>query len=104
MTVTVEVKHIDAGRPFSMRYCPVALALSEATGEAWRVSPVFPDVTAMAGNDAWRAERSYAWRSIDSSMYGRRVELPGDVHDRIQRYDAGCMMEPFSFEFSSHEL
>ena len=82
MLVNVTQNHIDLSNSGfyydedRANCCPVALALNEATGKEWAVTP----------NNCWR-------------HYSTQVlPLPPEVISNIHQYDSFGAMEPFSFE------
>lgn len=81
MVRTIDVTEDDIRRGFRMdcHECPIALAISRATGQVVHVEQ--NGVVTLLGSDEC-------------------VDLPGDVIDRILEYDDGEPMEPFSFELS----
>jgi len=79
MRIEVGQRHIDHGKRFYCKQCPVALAIQEATG----------DVT-------WWVGGKYTWR------WGHPgdpvVPLSSEVIEFIQTFDRGQDVEPFAFD------
>jgi hypothetical protein len=75
--VDVLQHHINAGVRHDCRLCPIAMALSRATGDAWIVG----------GHD-------FVWKA---RLYSPMVRLPAEVVAFIRRFDAGEECRPFSF-------
>jgi len=82
-TIRVQVTkdHIERGKRYSCMLCPVALALGEVTGETWVVQPT-------------------VCRSLTGWV---NCLLPVGATNRIQRFDAGEPMEPFTFRLTIPE-
>lgn len=80
MRVDVTAEDIEKGKRRDASQCPVALALSRTAGGLWFVS-----------DDAWE------------SGTGLERDLPNEVHQFIDDFDAGLPAEPFSFEFPDSE-
>jgi hypothetical protein len=76
MRVQVTARHISGGCRQSAKFCPVAVAISEAIGKQFNV----------AG--------PYCRPSTGLEL----LPLPKDVTNRIQTYDLHGEMEPFEFE------
>jgi hypothetical protein len=74
--VEVTADDIRRGRRYECRYCPVALALNRATGEAWEVGPRF------------------AW----THRGGPAVPLPPAAAAFVDRFDIHGRGDPFSFD------
>jgi hypothetical protein len=74
MRIEVTQQHIDKGIRRSAYHCPVAQALSEATGDIWTTG---------------------RWDAGNGTV---NVLLPEDVVERIIRYDDTREMQPFAFE------
>lgn len=78
MNVQVSKGHIETGQKQKCQSCPVALALAEATGVLWHVTPSYLIV--------WRG------RLVP------HVTTPEEVQRFIRDFDAGKAVQPFSFE------
>lgn len=74
MKIEVTQEHIDSGIPAACNCCPIALAISEETGESVTV-----------GGEAVHFQ-------------GRSLILPREVSAFIHSFDADGEVEPFSFE------
>ena len=77
VTVTVEQRHIDAGRPDQSRLCPVALALQDQCQGVW----------AVGWGSAYRLAPGCA-----------PYRLPAKARDFILAFDNGESVSPFAFE------
>lgn len=79
MIINVTQDHINIGCERNSTNCPVALALTEATGQSARVNANSIYLEKPDGNDL---------------MY----ESPIDVYFFVLAFDAGRFVQPFSFE------
>jgi hypothetical protein len=79
MQIKVTQQHIDAGIKLLCDACPVALALSEATGGMhWGVT---------------------GWAAWERNTHRRAITLPRAVLQFVTDYDRGEPVEPFEFTF-----
>lgn len=81
MKIQVTQKHIDRGVRNSSSMCPVALALSDATGMSCHVS-------------------SHHIACGDTRIY--RKDMPDGLPTRVGVFDAFGVIIPFEFEFVSY--
>jgi hypothetical protein len=82
MIIHITQKHIDSGTRTSSDRCPVALALSEATGREWLVTR------------RWLCHAS----PLRANGWGTDISTPTLVATKIRDYDRSGVMETFSFE------
>lgn len=81
MKIEVTQKHIDYGKRWSTKSCPVALAIAEATGSRVRISP---------------------YRNIVHAM--RQVlNIPEEATRFMDKFDVGLPVEPMTFELRVYE-
>lgn len=81
MKIKVKQCHIDKGEVGVFSKCPVALAISEVTGDRTLVTP-------------------YA---ICSGSVKNRVRTPHEVRIFMKKFDSGDPVEPFEFELENYE-
>lgn len=74
-TIFVNQTHIDHGRPGTCTLCPIALAIQEATG----IQQVGVNI-------------------VEVRIDGKYFDLPREVTEFINQFDAGGSVEPFEFE------
>ena len=75
LTIHVTDAHVTDAEPWNYYYCPVALALREATGEDWQVS----------------ATRAWRWAAHDPETTWR---LPRTVRAWIALWESGEYVPP----------
>lgn len=84
MEIKVTEKHIKSGIPCNDAYCPVALAIMEATGcDQASVYPIDDENTVA---------------DLGHPISRNRVLLPRIVDSFASSYDKGIKVNPFSFE------
>lgn len=79
MRIHVRPHHIAAGKREDCEACPIALALTEATGR-----------------QGWEVGDSQAW--LWAPMVLRHYPLPDVATRFVHDFDAGRPVRPFSFE------
>lgn len=89
MIINVTQEHIDKGFRKICRACPVALAMKDATGKNFNVTPLY--VRDMTGVD------------IHEEFKGKRYKIPKCVTSFVENFDTEYPVEPFSFEFNWEE-
>ena len=80
MKIRVKVKHIKAGVPNDVCYCPVALALNEQTDRTWFVAYNF----------------AYLIKDNEIKQKGK-IALPHKICEWIREFDNHEYMEPTEF-------
>jgi hypothetical protein len=80
MKIEVTDEHIFQGQPNNDELCPIALALTEATGVQWKV------------------RYKTAWKSTSDR---RHRHLPASAVEFVKAFDAKESVEPFSFEIDA---
>ena len=94
MKITVEQKHIDAGRKFSPSRCPIALAFRDAHGRM--------------GDDTFTANVSTQVASVwdlsggSGSAHNSVYALPLEAQEFARRFDIGFEVKPFEFELGEN--
>lgn len=76
MKIKIEQKHIDKGRRYNAKLCPIALAMKDVLG------------------DGCMASRDTLYR------YNERFNTPQCVVEFMRNYDAGWKVEPMEFELN----
>ena len=89
MLVQVERRHIEAGTRANVTRCPIALALSEATGIPWFIT-IGKQQQASTGD--WCVTPSA--RCANASII-----LPESCALFMRAYESGNGAQPFEFEF-----
>lgn len=84
MLIEVTQNDIEMGLRDNCRSCPVARALTRATGKPWQVHA-----------DRFQLDQ-HECDTLDA-------EMPGAVSDFVQEFDACRPVQPFSFEFPDQE-
>ena len=82
MIIQVKRKHIRAGDRKSPSFCPVALALREATAD--------PTI---------RVEEAYISSEKENGRWPKWAFSPRSVERFVARHDAGKTVKPFNFRF-----
>jgi hypothetical protein len=100
MIVTVDVRHIGAAKFGSSRRNPLALAVSEATGKEFRVSPL----TFTTEDSALMA---YRWADVDDrgtrGIVDKR-ELPPECTAFYDAFEVYQPVSPFAFDLPDEEV
>lgn len=78
--IPLTAKHLADGRQYDCDACPVALALQEATGQIWHVTPHVATLESPGGGSL--PERDQHWY------------LPDDMRHLIYDIDAGREVKP----------
>jgi hypothetical protein len=93
LTVRVEQRHIDVGRPVRCRLCPIALALNEQhprrEGEVW----------ATDGQGVYLGVWDQAkWEFDYGDFLSPRFTLPAEAQKWACDFDEGRPVQPIAFE------
>jgi len=75
-TIPITARHIANGKPRDCTFCPVAVALEEATGHEWIVTS----------------------ETCTYSVGSLVLALPAEVRQFIADFDAGKSVKPMEFE------
>ena len=96
LTVRVERRHIDKGKPVRCRLCPIALALNEQHPRGER--PLWATDTEDVFLLTWDPARQ-RFDDADPSA-DARFSVPIEARKWASDFDAGRPVQPFTFELT----